>query len=811
MTHASGNLYENASLRAEHARLLISEFTRETAGTAPTEREPLSNQDSFFDSLLQQVHGALAEASSGEVPPLRVHRLTDQSDAVDRMYAKSVAAAQDGLHVGFQFVFELHAALLVIAGYLTENFLWQVSPLGGSAPPLDRVVTVDAFPGEALSLYSQHLIPDAESSDGYRKRPFQLLMKFLQASRFAPTEPAGQIAYIARAFPKPLIDFADFCTKVGSEGFSFGQYLAPDRRAYFLRLHIHLLLDGLLFVMMHELAHHQLGHLDPIKGSIGEQRKTEVAADLAALSLLDAVPGFQPRSLLIVFSYVSSLQRNVTAEQMDHPLAGNRLLILAESLLRAAGGKDLHADVNAGMALLAGRARAVPIAVGWPNEDPENLDIAVAHYADMDYAAHVLLYVDRRPRHSSWDDAWKENAFVLANLSVALTLVLRDRVEPERVFARGRAHYHPTVRADDLQIDYRADSVMTRLELTIEAPPEWVVTWRGAELAIESVDITYAPPDRTPSEEGRAPAYLYYPPLEVDIFRVLGSLPPLTEEQGARRWLLVAARRFVTYQRLEEAARLYEWLYEQDPGSLFYHDLVSLCGLQLSLERYSEAEAIALRALEPERPPRPGFRAVLMQCHASRNEIQEAYEEAFLEMFVIGVYGDFFEDARQYSAELAADPSDPVMARLQEFIRARAAAKQAADQGERTPALAVYQEARVSLLEAQRLARADFIFLRELLAELEFEICFLADGPILTSKVAAVKSQYAEIVRLMPTFVPAHVHLAEIALLEGDQPLARRTWEKAYAIAPFNKFVVDFREQVESPNPDFHVPEWLTQ
>ncbi len=169
MTHASGNLYENASLRAEHARLLISEFTRETAGTAPTEREPLSNQDSFFDSLLQQVHGALAEASSGEVPPLRVHRLTDQSDAVDRMYAKSVAAAQDGLHVGFQFVFELHAALLVIAGYLTENFLWQVSPLGGSAPPLDRVVTVDAFPGEALSLYSQHLIPDAESSDGYRR------------------------------------------------------------------------------------------------------------------------------------------------------------------------------------------------------------------------------------------------------------------------------------------------------------------------------------------------------------------------------------------------------------------------------------------------------------------------------------------------------------------------------------------------------------------------------------------------------------------------------------------------------------------
>jgi hypothetical protein len=53
------------------------------------------------------------------------------------------------------------------------------------------------------------------------------------------------------------------------------------------------------------------------------------------------------------------------------------------------------------------------------------------------------------------------------------------------------------------------------------------------------------------------------------------------------------------------------------------------------------------------------------------------------------------------------------------------------------------------------------------------------------------------------------VHLAEIALLEGDQALARRTWEQAYAIAPFNRFVVDFRERVESPNPDFQVPERL--
>jgi hypothetical protein len=809
MPHPRRNLYDDDQLRAAHARLLVSNLTAKSIGTVSTASESGSGQEVFLDSLLRQVHGTLSEAIPGDVPPLDVHRLADQSDAVSRTYATNVFAAHDAVHFGLQFASNLYAALLVIAGYLTDNFLWQVSPPGGAAPALRRIVTVDAFPTEALSLYSQHLIPEAESSDGYRKRPFQLLMEFLEASRFAPTGALGDTNYGARSFPKPLIDFADYCTKLSADEVSFEDYLTPDRRPYFLRLHLHLVLDGLFFVMAHEVAHHQLNHVDLISQSLANQREAEVAADLTALSVLDGVPGFQGRSLLIVFSYARSMQRGVPAEQMDHPLAGNRLLILAEALLRAPGGEHLHADVNAGMALLADRAQAVPVAIGWPDEDPEELDVAVAHYSDMDYAAHVLLYVDRAPRHSSWEDAWQENAFVLANLSVALTFVLRDRVEPERVYARGRADYHPTVRADDLLIDYRTDSVMTRLELMIEAPPEWVVTWPGAELATDSVDITYAPPDLTPQEEGRAPAYFHYAPVEVDLSRFLSSLSPLAEKPGSRRWLLLAARRFVTYQRLDEARKVYEWLYEQDDQSLFHHDLISLCELKLSVGLYSDAEAIARRALEPERPPRPGFRAVLMQCHASRDEIQESYEDAFLEMFVIGVYGDFFEDTRRYSEELAADPTDRVMARLREFIRARGAAKEAVDHGMTDDALAAFHTARIALLEAQNEAHGDYIFLRETLAELDFEICLLQDGPVATARVAAVKAQYGEILRLMPTFVPARVHLAEIALLEGDKDLARRTWEQAYAIAPFNKFVVDFREHVESPNPNFHVPEWL--
>ncbi len=154
MTQALGNLYHRAPLRAEHARLLVYDFTQETEVAAGTDGEPVPDQDSFFDSLLQQVHETLAEAASDEIPPLHVHRLTDQSDEVGRIYARGMSAAQDGVHCGLEFVSELSGALMVIAGYLTENFLWQVAPPGGSAPPLGRVVTVDAFPGEALSFYS---------------------------------------------------------------------------------------------------------------------------------------------------------------------------------------------------------------------------------------------------------------------------------------------------------------------------------------------------------------------------------------------------------------------------------------------------------------------------------------------------------------------------------------------------------------------------------------------------------------------------------------------------------------------------------
>ncbi len=107
------------SVRSVHARVLVSELRAETAGTVAYHGESESGQEPFLDSLLQQVYGTLAEA--GDVLPLRVHRLTDQSDAVGRMYATNVFAARDAIHFGLQFASNLNAALLVIAGYLTKT------------------------------------------------------------------------------------------------------------------------------------------------------------------------------------------------------------------------------------------------------------------------------------------------------------------------------------------------------------------------------------------------------------------------------------------------------------------------------------------------------------------------------------------------------------------------------------------------------------------------------------------------------------------------------------------------------------------
>ena len=84
----------------------------------------------------------------------------------------------------------------------------------------------------------------------------------------------------------------------------------------------------------------------------------------------------------------------------------------------------------------------------------------------------------------------------MAHFTFVVNFVLRDRVDSRRIYASGRAVYKPTVRPENFFNEDRTNTVFTRLDLPIVAPPEWVLGRPGAELAIESIEkgvSTFAP------------------------------------------------------------------------------------------------------------------------------------------------------------------------------------------------------------------------------------------------------------------------------------------------------------------------------
>jgi hypothetical protein len=712
-----------------------------------------------------------------------------------------VRADPQGVHVGLGFVTSLDTDILLLSDYLMENFLFQIAPPAGESPSLPKIISVEDFSSEALSFYSANLIPGAESRDGYRKRPFQFLMETLQEAFFAPATLGGGPPLLSRLMPKPLLDLVDFFDRFNVDR-AMQRYLDPNLGPYMLRLHLQLLLDGLCFLLAHELAHHQLRHLQQRTSDVAQRRQFEAEADVAALSLLRTVLGFQPRSLPIVFNFASYREPDVSPDQIDHPFARNRFLILADALMRVHGGTTLRADLNASMALVSTHLEPYYLTFGWPNEAPEDVDIHMSHYSDMDFTAHLLIYIDRPPSHLNREDGWKENAFLLAHLTFDINFALRDRIQPEQIYARGRAIYHPTILTEDLIVSYRAESIYTRLHLPIAAPPEWWLSRPDTELAIESINIVnYGAPN---VDKERAPIYFYYTPGEFDFSTFFQSLPLPAPNPMVYSNLLLAAQRYLVYQRFDVSIQLYQWLYRQNPDGLAYGDLMDLCGQLLSLERFTEAEEVARWALGPGRPVRPGFHFVLMQCYASRGEVQEAYEYAFLEMAIVGEYGEFFDEARQVSAQIASYPNDSVVAALRDFIRNKDAAQKALEQSNLSEAQAAFQAACQNLLAAQSHARSDFLFLREYLAEMKFELCRLDDVEVTDGRFKTATAAFNAILERMPNFVPARIHLARIALLEGSPQRAHAIWQETRAIAPFHSFVFEFRDEVEARNPDFH-------
>jgi hypothetical protein len=802
MTTGMTNLYQDVTLRSGYLQLIRG---------AKDDVEDLSRiETAYFREVLCNVYNSLAEVLQGAtLPYLNIyapdHPMNAQAMNVDRR----------GLHAGLGFVSKLDTAMLALSAYLMENYLWQVSPPGVEIPPqanehsgpddrqlplylysdrlssITEVVGLDDFPEEALSLYATHLIPDAEARDGYQKHLFQLIMEFLQKTRLATDGSDDDRRTLARAFPKPLLDLVDFFERFDA-GEAVGTYLDADKGPYLLKLHLQLLLDGLYFILAHEVAHDQLGHVRLPEATLAQLREEEAAADAASLALLRGIPGFQPRSLITIFDFARQYEPDSPSSRMDHPLARNRLLVLAETLLAKSGDDALRSDVNAGLALLSTRPEPHYFTFGWQGETPEDVDIFISSYADMDYTAHLMVYIDRAPRHARPEDAFKENAFLFAHLAYKIQFEVRDRIDPEKVYTWGGAGYHPTIRPEDLFNANRAETVFSRLHLSIPAPPEFCLKWPDAEFAVKKIELMVRAPELKSPQEKPNPVRFFYEPVDLELGSFLQSLPAVERDPALRSRLLLAARRYQDYSRADASIQIYQWLYRQNPESLPYGDLVDLAAQLIDSDRIAEAAEIARWALGPARVQRPRFHFILAWEHALREEVQEAYEEAFLEMALFGMYGDMFDDAQEMCAKIASYGADPVMGALRNFMAHRDAAGRAMERSDLTLSLSEFRAGRDALLAGQSQAHRDFVFLRQFISDLTLAISELEGN----SFGAATEAAQA-VLALRPDFVPALMNLARISLLQGDRKAANAFWQQAHTVAPFHSIVFDNRKEFE--------------
>jgi tetratricopeptide (TPR) repeat protein len=280
--------------------------------------------------------------------------------------------------------------------------------------------------------------------------------------------------------------------------------------------------------------------------------------------------------------------------------------------------------------------------------------------------------------------------------------------------------------------------------------------------------------------------------VDLDLSDFLEKLPTLGSDPSLCSRLLLAARRYLDYGRGDLSIQIYQWLYLQYPESLSYGDLMKMAFRLIDAGRIAEASEIARRAVGPERVQRPGFHYILALDHAQREDAQEAYEEAFLEMGLFGMYGEVFEDAREVCRRITAGAADPLVGILRAFTAHREEADQALERGDRARAVALLRLGWDALLAGQSYAHRDFVFLRQLISDVTLAISEL-EGKNFDATAEAAQAVLA----LRADFVPALMNLGRKALLRGDRKAAYTLWQQAHAIAPFHSIVFDKRQEFQ--------------
>lgn len=779
--------YQDVELRSRYIELL-RRAKEETTSSAEV-------QLSYYLSIFEKAHQSLAEPARQvgkglTVPDVIIYPPDDDDEARD-LYLD-----QQGIRVGLGLLWELEGAVLAFTQFLLRNYWYQIAPIMGDVPPLSQVVSPGAFPLEALQLYAANLIPEAIARDGYEKRPFQSIMEFLQTVRHARASPEKLPGELSRRLAKPPLDLRLFLRHFDLNE-AIDQYFDQELGPYYLALNYQLMLDAVHFMLAHEMAHFLLGHHSYMASDLSQARAEEVQADKLALQFLQHVPGFQLRSLLALFGFFHlAYETSTSLTLLDHPFSRDRMLILCATVLQDPQGEALRSDINVGMSMLNTPLEPILVAYRWEDGFEEDIVAYAYHYSDMDYAAHLFLYLERPPYSAEIYNGARENAFLLSCLDLEMHLVLRDRIHPETTIYRGRVLLRPGLSPKGDLFVHDQHTPMCRLHTRLVAPPEWWLVHPNTVLTIESINPAA---ESLPEPEDVISSVLKYDMerVELDYASYLLSLPSPDEDLNTRAAVLLAARRFHEENRPDLAVLFYEWLYRWKKQMLLYPDLIDLAFDLIQLNRLPDAARIAQRALSEDRIMRPGFHLVLALDFSDRGLIQEAMEHAFLELFGIGEFGEYIEQAKMIYASLLEGSDDPVMYWLRQFHLHYGSAE-ACDQPEQaTEALWLFRQAYQDLAEAIELAQDDFVFLCEYAAETLMAICALEGQGFQPAKEA-----FEAICQLAPRFVPAQVQLARIVLLEDDLPRAHALWMRANDLMPSNHFVFNFRELVEEPRPD---------
>jgi len=716
--------------------------------------------------------------------------------------AKDVYTDERGIHVGIGLIWELKAAVLAFTQFLLKNYCWQMLPIMGQGPLLSKLVTLDAFPLEALKLYAANLIPEAIAKDGYEKRPIQSIIESIETLRFTKASPVEVHMALSRRQAKAPLDLRIWLRDFNIDD-SIDQYFDSEIGPYCLALNYQLMLDAVHFLLAHEMAHYLLDHMHPAQ-NFAQLRAEEVEADKLALEILQFVPGFQLRSLLSLFGFFQMLEESTlnattpSSELLTHPFSRDRMLILCDTVLRDQRGEALRADVNTGMSMLSTPLEPIRIRYRWEDGFEEEFTVYAYYYSDMDFNAYLQLYLERTPRsiESHLGVAW-QNAFLLSRLNFEIQLVLRDRINPGTTFCQGRVLFRPGMSKKGDLLNHDPELPICLLHTRLVAPPEWWLTHTNTVLAIESIKkIEQLLPE---PDDKFSPVLQYDMQLvKLDYVSYLQSLPSPEEDVTPCAIVLLAARRFHEEKRLDLAVLFYEWVYSSNKQKLLYPDLINMVFDLIELNKLPDAAQIAQYALSGDKVMRPGFHYALAVYFSNRGQFTESMEHAFLEWLGFGVFGEYTKQAKALYSSILNNLDDPLIDLLRKFHFCYGSAEKYEKQEQTSKALQFYRQASMYLDIASLLAQDSIVFLRQYAAETLCKICILEEHGLHQAKEA-----FETIRERAPQFVPALIWLANIALFENDLPRARALWKEANTKMPIHDFVLNFRDHIEKPNPKY--------